>query len=101
MKRDGASAPWASFTALILVTALTLILTSTVAFAQYRPRQIPTNPTNPVNPGSQRYDQMAPIIIAPAPSPYPTMSETMVFGPNGQITVIQQQGTDVFIRTSP
>jgi hypothetical protein len=97
MKKTSASAPSACFTALILVTTLTLILISTVAFAQYRPRQIPTNPTNPVNPGSQRYYQPAPIII-PA-NPTGGFQESMVFGPNGTITIIQQQGTDTFVTT--
>jgi hypothetical protein len=88
-----------SASALTLVTALTLILTST-AFAQHQPRQLPqnpTNPTNPVNPGSHRYDQPTTIVIPANPSG--GFQESMVFGPNGQITIIQQQGTDTFVTT--
>jgi tRNA A37 threonylcarbamoyladenosine synthetase subunit TsaC/SUA5/YrdC len=76
-----------------MAIALTILLTSTTAFAQYHPRPLPTVPAPP---GSHRYDPPDTIIIPSNPTGG-TQETTVVDLNTGTITIIQQTGNETFI----
>ena len=84
-----------------LSLTLALSLIASVSFAQvYRPiPQNPTHPVNPVNPASPGTPRPTPQPIIIPTNPTGTFQESMIIGPNGQITIIQQQGVDTFVTT--
>jgi hypothetical protein len=83
--------------ALISILSLSLVPS---AIAQYHTPRTPQLPSVPMPPGYEERNQHNNTLIIPI-SPYPTFSESIVFGPNNQITIIQQQGYDTFVTTSP